>query len=397
MPLPVVRLLKGKARPFWHGCPVVFSGAVAAVAGAPGPGAWVEVRDDADRPIGQGFYNPDSTYRVRILRLAREADVPDDPDGCVAARLVQAAALRRALGLPGPDTDCLRLANSEGDRLSGLTVDVFGDVAVAQASARWALERRDAVDAAIRAALGRDVGIVHRAAPILREEGVTGPVATAGAEGGMPAPFAVRESGLSYALDPSRGQKTGFYLDQRDNRMLVRSLARGRRVLDLFCFSGGFALNAARGGATEVLGVDSSAPAIAAAQANARANGLDGAVRFQASDVAAVLGQGGTWDLVVCDPPKYAARRADLDAAFQRYLALNRAAMMAVAPGGVLVTCSCSAAVHRDPFLEMLREAAAQAGRRLSVTHVQGAAPDHPVDPAWPDGAYLKCVVAFVG
>ena len=119
--------------------------------------------------------------------------------------------------------------------------------------------------------------------------------------------------------------------------------------------------------------------------------------RFQATGVAAVLGQGGAWDLVVCDPPKYAARRTDLDAAMKRYLGLNRAAIQSVVPGGLLVTCSCSSAVRRDPFLEMLREAAAQAGRRLSVLHVRGAAPDHPVDPAWPEGEYLKCVVAAVG
>ncbi len=392
---PVVRLLKGRARPFWHGCPVVFSGAVAAVDGPAGAGDWVEVRDDGDRPIGQGFYNPDSTYRVRILRLAREAAVPDEPEGCVAFRVAQATKLRRALDLPGAGTDCLRLVNSEGDRLSGVTVDVLRDVVVIQASARWAVSRRSAVEAAVLASLGHDVRVLHRAAAVLREEGLKAGDLKPGA-GEPVGPLTVRENGLTYVVDPSQGQKTGFYADQRENRALVRTLARGRRVLDLFCYSGGFSLNAAAGGATEVLGVDSSAPAIALAQQNAVANAFEGVVRFQASDVSAVLGQDAAWDLVVCDPPKLAARRADLDAAFQRYLALNRAAVMATAPGGILVTCSCSAAVHRDPFLEMLREAAAQAGRRLSVTHVRGAAPDHPIDPAWPEGEYLKCVVASV-
>lgn len=388
--LPVVRLVRGRARPFWHGNPVVFSGAIESVQGSPAAGDAVEVRDHDDRVIGWGFFNPASSYRVRIVRLAREATLPEDPPGLVLARVRAAANLRQSLGLPGPGIDAWRLLNSEGDGLSGVTVDVYGPVAVVQVSARWAQVHRTLIEAALREVQGPEEVVFRSVASVRREEGLEPdpPVAPG-------APVEVMEHGIRYALDPRQGQKTGFYLDQRDNRDLVRTLASGRRVLDAYCFTGGFALNAAAGGATEVLGVDSSGPAIQAARRNAEANGR--VVEFREGDaLAAMEASPGEWDLVVCDPPKLAAGRAELEAAFPRYLRVNRAAIAAVRPGGILVTCSCSGAVRRDPFLDLLRDAAALAGRTLTVTHVRGAAPDHPVHPAWPEGEYLKCVVGFV-
>ncbi len=396
MPRAIVRLRPGRARPFWHGNPLVFSGAVAEVAGDPQPADWVDVQDAEGRPIGSGWFHPGSLYRVRIARLDREESLPDDPDGVIAARIANAAAMRRRLGLPSGDTDVWRLLNSEGDGLSGLTVDVMGGVAVASETALWTERHRPAIEAAIRAALaqaevapGAIQEVVHRVPTVVRrEEGMaTLPVPE------PREPVVVKEAGLSFLADPWRGQKTGFYCDQRDNRAMVRGLAAGRRVLDLFCFGGGFAINAAAGGAAEVVGVDSSQPAIAMARTAAERNGLAN-VRFEEADVRQRMQSGEKWDLVVCDPPKLAGGRSDLEAAAQRYFHLNRDAIAAVAPGGMLVTCSCSSAVRRDLFLEILRDAATQAGRRLTLLSVRGAAPDHPVHPAFPEGEYLKCVLA---
>lgn len=389
MAIPIVRLKRGKARPFWHGNPIVFSGAIASEEGKPRPGDWVEVRDDEDRSVGHGFYNPASSYRVRLVRLAREERLPDSPEGVIKARLQSAAALRGDLGLPGDDTNSYRLVNSEGDGLSGLTVEVFGDVAVIQASALWVGSHRQAIEAGIRDVLGVETRMVHRvSASVARQEGMKADLPAESGES-----VTVRELGLTYRVEPWRGQKTGFYLDQRENRQRVRNLARNRRVLDLFCFQGAFSLNAAAGGATEVVGVDSSRPALDLAAQNAANNGA-GQVRFELGDAIAFASSAGTWDLVICDPPRLAGGRADLESAVPRYVRVNRAAIDAVAPGGFLVTCSCSSVVRRDLFLEIVRDAAAQAGRRASVLEVSGAGRDHPVHAAYPEGEYLKCVTA---
>ena len=388
MDFPIVTLHRGRARPFWAGNPLVFSGAIESVAGGPAPGSLVEVRDAEGRPIGHGFFNPASQYRVRIVRLERASEPPPEPAAILASRLAAARDLRATIGLPSADTDAWRLVNSEGDGLSGLTVDVFGDCAVILASALWVETWRDAVDSAVRAAVPHVTTVVHRvSAQVQGQEGMS--AAPPAAE---VATVRVRESGIVFEIDPTKGQKTGFYLDQRTNRLLVRSLAAGRRVLDLYCFTGGFALAAAAGGAAEVLGIDTSAPAIDVARRNAAANGLVSA-RFDVGDAVDALAAGGGWDMVICDPPKLARSRNDLEAALPRYRRISRDAVAVVRPGGVLVTCSCSSAMRRDAFVEVVRDAAAEAGRRLAITHVLGAAPDHPVHPAFPEGEYLKCVV----
>lgn len=408
MSLPVVLLRPGRARPFWHGNPVVFSGAVARLLGEPGPGDLVEVRDDGGRTIGHGFYNPASQYRVRLMRLEREREVPLEVPGLLRARLAAARRLREAIDLPSALTDCYRLANSEGDLASGLTVDVYGNVAVVQAGALWVQRHDEAVADAVRSALGPQTEVVRRVSEaVRRQEGMEpAPAAPPVAPGEAPgragaaaddparsAPVTVQEEGLNFLVDPRAGQKTGFYLDQRDNRALVRKLAGGRRVLDAFCYTGGFSLNAAAGGATEVLGVDSSGPAIALARSNAARNGLE--ARLEEGDAQEALRDSpGRWDLVVCDPPRLAAGRRSLGPALERYRHLNRAAVAALAPGGLLLTCSCSGAVSREAFLAVLREAATEAGRRLAILGCRGAAGDHPVNPAYPEGEYLKCFLA---
>lgn len=392
MAQPVVKLRKGRARPFWHGNPLVFSGAVDSIEGDPLPGDLVEVRDDRDRVIGRGFFNPGSSYRVRMLSLSRDADGSAGLEELIRARLAGAVKLRQGLKLPCADTDAYRLVNSEGDFLSGLTVDVYGSAVVVVASALWVEIHRDLVETAVREVLGGTVRVVHRVANSVRREEGLGP-----APAGKPVePATVLERGLRYEVDSSAGQKTGHYLDQRENRSLVRGLARGRRVLDAFCFTGGFAMNAAAGDAADVLAVDSSRKALEAGRRNAEANGLT-RLRFETADALETLeAAAGEWDLVVCDPPKLAMGRRGRDAALRRYHRINRAALTALVPGGLLVTCSCSSAVRRGDLLGVVRDAATEAGRRVKVTHVTGAAPDHVLNPAFPEGEYLQCVVGVV-
>ena len=389
---------------------------------------------------------------------------PFDVAALVRRRVSAAAALRRSLGLPCPGvTTAFRLVNSEGDRLSGLVVDALGGGGsegegseeekkgslVVASSAAWCEEHRAAIEEALVSETGGKMEIVWtRSTAMMREEGVLprgddaeyeeegeGDESAAAAAPPPPSPSTssssdnsepenktvVLENGLKFLVTPGRGQKTGFYADQRESRLFVRQLIEAAtltrnvngkgeekrkpfRVLDLCSFHGGFALSAAKGGASEVIGVDSSAPALEVARENARLNGFEGEeqVRFEKADAGdfmrRAVGLGEKFDLIVLDPPKLAPTRASLPAALRRYQSLNAAAMKLLLAsdseggenGGLLMTCSCSGAVAAaGAFEPMLAAAAARAGARISVLRVAGAAPCHALDPAYPEGKYL--------
>lgn len=381
---------RGRARPFWFGCPVVFSGSVAQVHGNPGPGDFVDVFDDRGQLIGRGFFNPASSYRVRIVGRATD---PDDAASIIAKRISDAVGVRARFGLPSDRTDVFRLFGSEGDGLSGLTIDVFSQTVVVMESALWVSRFRPQIVDCLFAALGPGIRVLFRVAAGVRgQEGIT-----AADEGVADVdPVKVVENGISFITRPGTGQKTGFYADQRENRLAIRDLCHDADVLDLFCFSGGFALNAASAGARSVTAVDSSADALAAAACNAEANRLNDRVSFVEQDALKFLGTVRDYDVVVCDPPKLASGRASLDSGLKHYGRLNAAAMKAVRDGGILVTCSCSSVVRRDTFLEMLRDAAVSAGRVISILDVSGAGRDHPVNPSWTEGEYLKVATVVV-
>ncbi|KAG2451961.1 hypothetical protein HYH02_003734 [Chlamydomonas schloesseri] len=447
---PLVVLKKDKARLFVHGNPMVYGGAVDCVIGRPPPGVGdvVVVADANRRPIGWGVFNPHSMFRVRMLALQAEEDA--DPRGPLAAarldvgallrlRLAQAAALRRSMGLPGPDTNVYRLVNSEGDRLSGLVADVLGDTVVVQVVAGWVQRYRPEVEAAIREATGLSRIVWRPAWRILAEEGLTPPPeeqvqqpakeqqqGKAGQEEGEGEGEAeqqqaerveVREAGLRYWASPL-GQKTGFYADQRDSRAFLGRVVRaqvqqqqqqqaaagssssgsssssGVSVLDLCCYSGGFALSAAAAGASRVVGVDSSDAAVQLAADNAQLNGLAGVASFVRADVSdymrEAVQQGAQYDVVVLDPPKLAPDRNSLARARIKYTRLNTLAMRLVKPGGLLITCSCSGAMTQSgEFKDMVIEAARQAGRQATALREAGAAPCHCLNPAYPEGEYL--------
>ena len=392
-------LVSGKARLFKSGNPLVFSGAVKRVEpGSLRAGDIVDVVDGADKLLGWGVYNPHSMYRVRLLASDEPALLEHRNMGeLVAHRVRSAAAVRSAAGLPSEETTAYRLINGEGDRLSGLMVDVFDGVAVVVSSALWLERYRDEVSAAISSLPTVNRLEWRRSEARLKKDGWDPSEGGAQAEAAAEAAVCVKENGLRYHVDVF-GQKSGFYCDQRENRKALAELCRGRAVLDLFCYSGGFSLGAARAGAASCVGVDSSGAAVALATRNAELNGLAATCRFTKADVMAFLQEAPPLsDVVICDPPKYAPTVKDLTRAERKYRKLNSLAMRAVRPGGLLLSCTCSGAMTQSGgFERMLQDAALAEGRSLTLLRRSGAASDHTLHPAYPEGHYLTAVLAVV-
>lgn len=383
-----------RARPLFAGHPWAFAPSIARVEGSPEPGDEVSVRSHEGAFVARGLFNPASAIRVRLYRWD---DAPLD-DAFWAARLGEAVRLRRDVLKLDVENTAYRLVFSEGDALSGLTVDRYGPVLVALFSSLALHRRRDVILDALRETTGATAILARPDRAVAKEEGLD--VGDVRILGDIPEDLAVVENGLSYKVDVLQGQKTGFYCDQRDNRRAVARYCEGKRVLDLFSFTGGFALNAAKHGAASVLAVDSSAPALATARENARLNGIE-TVAFEQGDVPKVLERlhaaGERFDVVVCDPPKYAGHARDLPAALGAYARLNRAAVGVLTPGGVLATCSCSGHVDRLTFRDVLANVAELSRRPVQILEQRGQGPDHPVAAPCPETDYLKCLIARVG
>ena len=396
LPTGTAILKPRRARPFFGRHPWVLDSAVDRVEGTPADGDVVDLVTHDGQFVARGLWNSQSRLRVRLY--AFDPTVPLD-DALWRARITAALALRKSLGFDDPAGGC-RLVNSEGDDLSGLIVDRYGEYLAVQVTA-LAMERRlDLVCDTLESLLAPR-GILLRGAErgLSKLEGLHLPDRLL--RGAEPAgPVFVVEHGLRFGIDLAAGQKTGFYLDQRDNRRAAAAYARGRRVLDMFCYSGGFALACAVAGrAASVLAVDTSAKATALVEANAALNGVatvtaETADAFEKLDALAAAGE--RFGMVVLDPPKFARSRASLDDAVRAYHRINRVACDLLEPGGILVTCSCSGSVSREDFLEMLAGVAQRAGRTLQLLEVRGAAADHPVSASCLEGEYLKCVIARV-
>lgn len=383
-----IRLKPGRDKAVKQGHPWLFSGAVAAADG-PADAPLAAVADAEGRPLGTGFYSPRSQIRVRLL-----AGAPDDADRpFFAARLRAALAWRAAVvdgARAGEGTTGYRVLNAEGDGLPGWTIDRFGDVLVSQITVAG-LERLRAEAYAALAELFPDAAVVQaNAVKVRAEEGLGQDDEVVRGAPAAEAPFT--ESGLRFTADLAAGQKTGFYLDQRDNRRHVERLAGGRAVLDLFAHSGAFGVYALRGGAASVTAVESSERAIARGREHVAANGFaDAAVEWVRGNVFEDLRRRTErYGLVVCDPPPLVTRRAHLDAGARAYKDLNRLALQRVEPGGFFFTFSCSAAVDAKLFRQVLFSAAVEAGVDLALLAPLAAAPDHPVAVTHPQGEYLK-------
>ncbi len=407
-PLPQVVLKPRKALPFFSRHPWVFQGAVDWLVGEPQPGDVVEVTDNTERFVARGLFNPQSNICVRLYSW--DEAVPLD-EAFWSQRLDDAIALRREMfGVAEhdhpaerraflPDSAC-RLVFSEADGLSGLTVDRYGDWLMVQVTSLALAQRKDMLVELLREKLQPD-GIWLRT-----EKGIREAEGLALADGLLwgeapPRPLIIRENGVKFALDVAEGQKTGFFLDQRDNRRRVADFVKGRRVLDVCCYSGGFALNClVNGGASHVTAVDMSEAALALAQSNAERNGVADRMTFVKRDCFKALEEfvaaGELFDTVVLDPPKLARHRQGLEAALRGYYSLNRSAMSLLKPGGLLATCSCSGHVTREMFVDTLAQAALHENRRVQILEARGAAPDHPTSVSCLETDYLKCYLCRV-
>jgi 23S rRNA (cytosine1962-C5)-methyltransferase len=351
----------------------------------------VDILDRDQQWVGRGFYNGHSRIALRVLTT----DPAEAVDAAFfARRLQQAIALRREwLGLDSV-TDAYRLVHSEGDELSGLVVDRFGATLVLEFFAAGMFRFRSAMQEALA------VHYPDSQFYWFAEEHVQKQEAFDCRPPAAPPAAVIQEHGLRFRVAPGSKHKTGFFLDQRDNRKALAGFCAGRRVLDLCCNTGGFAVYAkALGGAAEVVGLDLDEQAIALARQNAHLNQCQ--IRFVQADLFPwlrdVLGTGQRFDVVVLDPSKQTRDREAVGFALKRYLDMNRLAMQAVTSGGILLTCSCTGLVGEDDFLETLRRAAWQVGRTVQVLRIAGAAADHPFLLHVPEGRYLKAVFCRVG
>lgn len=363
--------------------PWVFTGAVARAAG-PADAPLAHVIDSAGQLLGRGFHSPNSQIVGRILVRGDEELTPD----LVSAR-IRTAADRRQQWFEGGGTDAWRAVHSEGDELSGLVIDRYRDVWVVEIGS-WGFERwKDVVLNALRG-LGAKTIVLRNDIPsrgiekLSREDEVIGEPLER---------VVVQENALRFIVDIGSGQKTGFFLDQRRNRQLVRDHARGKRVLNLFSYTGGFGVYAAAGGASSVDEVDVSGPALDLATENHALNGLP-EPRLHAADAfewtREQVRSGENWDLVVCDPPAFARSRGDVDRAARGYKDINLQALKLVTSGGLLATFSCSGHIDIPLFQKIIFGAARDAGRRASILQRLGAGADHPVSIDCPEGEYLK-------
>ena len=353
------------------------------------PGAIVRVVDREGGFVAQAFWNPKSELSLRVL--TRVEDPPID-DGWLRRAVSRAVALRRETLKLDKQGNAWRAVFSEADQLPGLIVDRYGDVASCQVASLGIYRAFRVIAEELKLRLPAKVIHVAADPKIAKLEGFPVPDGA-----GDAARTVIRENGLDFEVDCAQGHKTGFFLDQRDSRRRIRELARGKKVLDLFCYSGGFALNAAKGEARDVTGVDLDEHAVAQAGRNAKRNGFD-AVRFVHADAFGFL-RGLTdrgFDIVVVDPAKQAANRTDLTKALHYYEDLNTLAFAKVAEGGLVLSCSCSGVVSEPDFLESLSRAARNARREATFLEVTGAPADHPVPADFPQARYLKCVLVRV-
>lgn len=387
---PQLKLKPGRERSLLRLHPWIFSGAVDATSGSPQSGDTVQVLGADGRFLAWAAYSPASQIRARVWSFD-EAEVPG-PD--LFGKRVEIALSRRRAEIAPETTNAVRLMHGESDGLPGLIADRYAEALVVQLLSAGCEKWRDTLIETLRDRSGC-ARIYERSDTEARElEGLrtsSGSVLGTATDG----PVRIIEHGIKYDVDVASGQKTGFYLDQRDNRRRVGYLAAGRDVLDCFCYTGAFALSALIGGARSVMSIDASAQALARARRNLDLNGLPaGRVEWVEADVFEALRKlrrdGRQFDLIVLDPPKFAPTSKDAARAARGYKDINLNALKLLRPGGLLATFSCSGGVSPELFQKILAGAAADAGTALLLRERYRSAPDHPVRVEFPEGEYLK-------
>lgn len=392
---PRVLLKPKRAKPFFAQHPWVYPGAIDRVEGEPADGAEVDLVSSAGNFIARGFHNSQSKLRVRLYSW----DAAEALDADFFRRRIQKSLFlrRRLLGMGGPGQAC-RLIFSESDGLSGLIVDQYDRWLVAQFTSLALGQRREMLADLLLELTGAEGIYLRTERGIGQLEGLQiqdGPL-----RGQIPnEPITIEEHGVRFRVHLTEGQKTGFYLDQRDNRRAVAELSRGKRVLDAFCYSGGFGLHAARAGASSVLGLDVSEPALDLARRNAELNGLTN-LDFRRGDVFALLDDlvaaGEKFGVVVLDPPKFARSGSAIDDALRGYRQLYTQGLRLLEEDGILAACCCSGLIAREMLYELLAQVAVETRKSLQILQTRGPSPDHPVAAACPETQYLKCILCRV-
>ncbi|NTW59478.1 MAG: class I SAM-dependent rRNA methyltransferase [Nitrospirae bacterium] len=384
----IIKLKKKEERRVQRGHPWVFSNEVQDLPADAVPGEPVEVRDFTGNFLGRGYVNPRSLIAVRILTRKQE-----DMDAAFFTRRIGSARdLRKDLGFG----ESFRAVFSEGDGLPGLIVDKYADTLVVQSLTAGIDGMLDLVLAALRDVYGPKTIVLRNDTASRELEGLERETRVVlGETSGM---VEFEESGIRYRANVIEGQKTGFFFDQRENRLALKDLVRGRRTLDCFCYVGAWALSAARYGATEVIGIDSSEKAATLARSNAELNNLS--AKFLVGDVFEKLRelekQKERFGCVILDPPAFVKSRAKVREALKGYKEINLRGMRLLEPGGFLVTCSCSHHIDQELFREMLIDAAWSAGRQARLLEMRTQSRDHPMLLAAKESQYLKCAILSV-
>ncbi len=398
---PVVVIRKRRAQPFFGRHPWVFTGAIERIdtpgETEPAAGSQVQVRSHQGEFIGWGLLNPISNIRIRMYSWNEQQTITSE---LLSDRIRAAIEFRRAVcSLKTSGSGC-RLIFSEADQLSGLITDWYDGYVLVQFTSLALYQFRDSIVKCLQQEL-QPRGIWLRTEKGMREaEGLE--VADGLVSGEEPPrPLFISEGALQFGVDVQQGQKTGFYLDQRNTRQVITRYTQRHQVLDAFCFSGGFGIAAVKNGnAARSLGIDSSQAALKLAAANAELNGVGDRCEFQKGDVKVVLKelaeQGRLFDTVVLDPPRMARTRGGIERAIRGYIKLNLQGLSVLRPGGVLVTCSCSGLVSRQQFMGIVAEASRQSGRHIRILETHGQPDDHPISAVCPETEYLKVCICRV-
>ncbi|HMP90462.1 MAG TPA: class I SAM-dependent rRNA methyltransferase [Kiritimatiellia bacterium] len=378
-------LKPGRDKPVALGHPWIFSGAIASWSGPVAIGQNVDIVSSSGEWLARGLASPHGNLAVRVY--SRDETVRLDADFFLG-KIAAAISWRESIIYPRePDTDAFRLCYSESDGLSGVIIDRYADHACLQFNTSLLRSFEPAISDYLETR-GLNPVVVHDL-DAFHQEGATAP------EASLPPSESViiKESGFNYSVDFAEGQKTGFYLDQRENRRRVAVYAKGRRCLSAYCYTGSFELHLARAGANGVIGVDRSEDAVARAKQHADQNNMPSSCTHMVADVPEALrkfrDRGDTFDMIVLDPPKFVHNQKQLEKGLRAYKDINRLAMKLLAPGGILGTFSCSGWVKRDVFLTALEWSARDAGRTVQVLERLDQPPDHPVRLSFPESDYL--------
>jgi len=387
-----ISLKKNEDRRIKGGHPWVFSNEIGRIEDASEPGAACELFDVSGNFIGTGYHNAHSLIAVRLLSRKQE-DI--DSVGFFEERIAAALAHRRSLY---PQLETFRLIYGESDFLPGLVVDKYGDYLSLQLLSAGMDRRRGLILEALQRLLSPKGIIARNDVAVRTMEGMTEEVELL--QGSIPDAVLMQENGLTFEVDLRNGQKTGGFLDQKENHLLLQGISKYKDVLDCFCYSGSWAAHAGFFGARSVLGLDISERAVALAGRNAALNGLSDRVSFEECDafdrLRSLKLEGRSFGVVVMDPPAFVKNRKNLAEATKGYITINRRALELLEPGGYLISCSCSYHMGREPFREMLATSARQAKREVRLVRACSQSPDHPVLLNFPESEYLKCVVLQV-